>query len=75
MSLFTQRHYEIVADRVGKELARYGANDQLARDIIIMFVNFFGEDNGRFSDTRFEKAVLTSASKHGWSPDKEEVMT
>jgi hypothetical protein len=40
------------------------------------FENFFLEDNSKFSETKFERATMASAFKHGWNRDqKEEVMT
>jgi hypothetical protein len=75
MSLFTQRHYIVLADRCGKEIAAWQLKTEQVKTILSVFETFFIEDNSHFSESKFEKAVLTSASKHGWSPDKEEVMS
>ena len=69
MSLFTQRHYEVVADRLGKEIAVFNVPPKTAIDITMLFINFFTQDSGRFDDLRFQKAVYKSAESHGWIKD------
>jgi hypothetical protein len=75
MSLFTRRHYEVIADRLGKEIAVFNVPPIMAIDITMLFINFFAQDSGKFSESIFEKAVLKSAESHGWTKDqKEEVI-
>ncbi len=75
MSIFTMRHYEVVADRAGKEIAAWQLKSEQVKTILTVFETFFIEDNSKFRDSKFEKAVFKSAESHGWKPDKEEVMT
>jgi hypothetical protein len=76
MSLFTQRHYEVIADRLGKEMAKRQLLEPVTFALVGAFENFFLEDNSKFSETKFERATMASAFKHGWNQDqKEEVMT
>jgi hypothetical protein len=67
MSLFTQRHYEIVADRLGKEMAKRQLLEPVTFALMGAFENFFLEDNSKFSETKFERATMASAFKHGWN--------
>ena len=54
MSLFTQRHYEVIADRLGKEMAKRQLLEPVTFALVGAFENFFLEDNSKFSETKFE---------------------
>lgn len=67
MSIFTKRHYEAIAEKLGNQIAVLDLSTGKTVSLLSSFEAMFAGDNPRFNPSKFTNKVYKVAYDRGWS--------